>query len=119
MQMDEAKEKEIASRTAAQITAGIASRPPRSPQRSRFGAVPPGRALQAALHRCVFSRADPVGDLGFGAALRAPAVLRRVSNRPDPVESWNFGASSAARSSGSPSPSNGSTPRVSTIPDPV
>ncbi|KAK7405734.1 hypothetical protein VNO78_07343 [Psophocarpus tetragonolobus] len=94
--------------SAAQIAAKIALR--------RCSTRP--RALQAALHRCVFSRADPVGDLGFGTAPRAPAVLCRLSKRPDPVGSWCFGASSAARSSGSPSPSNGSTPRVSIIPDP-
>ncbi|KAK7380445.1 hypothetical protein VNO78_32956 [Psophocarpus tetragonolobus] len=95
--------------SAAQIAAEITLR--------RCSTGPP--ALQAALHRYVFSHADPVGDLGFGAAPRAPAVLRHVSKRPDPVGSWSFGASSTACSSGSPSPSNGFTPRISTIPDPV
>ncbi|KAK7397360.1 hypothetical protein VNO78_18529 [Psophocarpus tetragonolobus] len=126
---------EIASRTDAQIAAGIASRPPRSRRRSRFGAVPLGRARSKRYSAAVSNRPDRASALfhrdreaeiafrrstatfrtspssprsarssgssprclepprsrrilasALGAAPRAPAALRRVSN-PDQIPS--------------------------------
>ncbi|KAK7385291.1 hypothetical protein VNO78_31006 [Psophocarpus tetragonolobus] len=83
----------------AQIAAEIASRPPRSRRRSRL------------------ARPDRGGDRVSRAQIAAEIAFRSTAQIP--ADLGAFGSFSATCSSGSPSPSSGSTAALRIVPDPV